>query len=899
MPSNTEKFRPEQEIPKSQLAAVTMPRSVIDELYGELLEDENFENVAEASDSIESLCNFRKQTGRLAFASFNEAVEAFTHIDKLLIPRNEKDRHRMVVAKVAMTRAQNMSPRVADLYCAMLSDAVGEPYEAQFDVVRDKIVELKENGDLDLLYRHDVSWELKLNRIENRLTDFLFGIRALDRRERNDMDDDIRKWREEQLKNAPKNPPSKQKESRPGVDPMERLKEGEHAHAIWSMFPGYGGYYKMQSFSAWNSARNVWVAEEDMYSDIISAPLVGNTDPKKGSFDIKMRAQVIPGQWTTVPVPYTHGVHSVTAGKRQCKVQADQNGDIVIMVDNSGGEIEDVEVILAPVKEKTFNRRAPETVKVPEMPSIFSEETNRKLEDVTKSMKGNIAKADALLSYALSRTKYLAPKDAVEAERYNSYYSSHPGGLAGAVDEIRLGDCDVVNTYFAALCAKIGVPVRHCIGHMVKGADEHRFSSMNSGTGHGWSEIWDENSKKWVRWERKDATPAGDPNFEQQEGSMAVPGDYGTKPVVRPTDEELEELRKQLAERKETLKYTKEERQLAAGANIELSEARQIVREIREAELTRLPNGELIIDALSSLFGAIVESRRMPTVGYAGPVRESEGGEEITHIVEHYIQAKSGEMDPRSRELPTAESAEENIIGGFDVYFIGDKSGSMSDSVNKEMLWEIQRRALYLILSSLHRFERNIERAGVQKKNTLSVRTQSISFRGDRKEDIDMDKPLSSSFSDQDKVNLWHSLTEQGSGNGDVAALSFVYEQIKSEIETETKQQGGKKQNRLRLIIACSDGGPDDASKVQMLAEMLGKLNAVVVGIGLTETATAVPIIFNTPYSRGDLARDINDLPALVAKHLVFEAIKLFPEKARKGATHMIESAVEKFRRVV
>jgi len=100
----------------------------------------------------------------------------------------------------------------------------------------------------------------------------------------------------------------------------------------------------------------------------------------------------------------------------------------------------------------------------------------------------------------------------------------------------------------------------------------------------------------------------------------------------------------------------------------------------------------------------------------------------------------------------------------------------------------------------------------------------------------------------------------------------------------------------LRLVVACSDGGPDSPEGVRELAEKIGRLNAVVVGVGLTETAATVPIIYDTPYSRGDIARDINDLPALVAKHLVLEAVKLFPEKARESAKQIIEFSIAKFK---
>ena len=127
---------------------------------------------------------------------------------------------------------------------------------------------------------------------------------------------------------------------------------------------------------------------------------------------------------------------------------------------------------------------------------------------------------------------------------------------------------------------------------------------------------------------------------------------------------------------------------------------------------------------------------------------------------------------------------------------------------------------------------------------------------------------MSPAFTPIDKVTLWKSLGNQGSGNGDIAALTQIHEQITAEV-TESERIG-KKDNRLRIVIACSDGEPDDAQIVHQLAADLGKLNAVVVGIGLTETAAQVPLIFdNPPYSRGDIARDINDLPAIVAKHII------------------------------
>lgn len=879
--------------------------STIERLNEKVLTGESYEDASAALEGIEALQDFRKRLNNFSFGSFYEVIEEITNINKLLISEEEKTGQIKMVVEKSEERAARFSPRVADLYLGILAKIKNESYSLKFSTTVEKLSELVESGDLEVLFSGNISWAMKLNRIESRLAGYLLGARALDKRDGKEMDDDIRQWRKEELEKAPTIPPVRRNESKPGVDPMERLKEGEKVPAIWSIYPAWGGYYKERSFSKWDSDRNVWIEEEYVYRDVEVVPLSGNQDPKKGPIDIIMSARVLTGQWVALPVPYTHSLHKIETEGIKYSVQQDQNSDLIIFINDSGEGVKTVEtkVVLAPNPDKKFKSIDPEKIKIPAMLSEFSDETNQKLEETRNKKRGNIARAQALASYVRRRIKYLSPKDRTESDRYNSAYNTHPKGFAGAVDEIKQADCDVANTYFAALCARLDIPVRHVVGHSVKGRDEKGASGINSGTGHGWSEVWDEIKKEWIR---IDVTPAGDPNLEEEQGpgSGSVPGDYGEQEAIRPTDERLEALRKKLAERKEELSYTKEERQLAETAGVELKEARKIVREINEAERTTLPNGELVTDVLSKIFNAIVESRKTTAPAYDGPARRREGGERIENIVRHKIGIIAHEADPLSREKPSQEIDEEKILSGLDLYMIGDKSGSMRSRIStesvseEESLWRMQRRAEYLIFSSLHRFERNAQRAGLQKDNQLTVRTQGISFRGNNpKEDIDLDKPLSSVFTAQDKVKLWHSLTnEAGGGNGDAEALSHIYEQIKNEIEENEKR--GIKESRLRLVIACSDGGYVGAeSKMRDLAEKLSRLGVIVVGMGLTETAASVPIVMhNPPHSRGDIARNINDLPALVAKHLVLEAIKLFPEKARENAKQIIESLIAKFK---
>lgn len=880
--------QPETEIRReSSLPAVEI-------LYREALEREEFERVAESLGEVEALQRWREKTSGHPFGSFHELIEGITILNKLSLRKEDKEEQIRSLTDKLEQRVASFSPRVADLFLGMLSQLRREEYKQRFEEVSQFLDDLQKEDDLDVLYSPHYSWNLKFNRLERRLLSVLPSFRGLDRREGKEMSDDLRKWRKEQLKKAPDKPPDDTDRSKPGVDPMERLEKGEKAPSLWSIYPAWGGYYKEKSFSKWDSSSNEWV-DEYGYRDVKPIPLSGNTDHNKGPIDITMTARVDTGRRKRLPVPYTHGFSKVETGGRNVSVLEDQNGDIAILVEGEG-EVE-IKVVLAPHSEKRF-KNAPEDVKVPEMPSEFSEETESTLQRIKTGKQGNIERGKAIANYVRRRIKYLAPKDKTESNYYNSFYNNHSKGFAGAVDEIREADCDVANTYFATLCTKLNIPVRHVVGHSIKGKDKEGRSNIHTGTGHAWSEVWDEVRKEW---NRIDATPPGDPNLENEEeldDQSTTPGDYGKEEgeATSPSDEQIEELRKKLAEHKEKLSYTKEERELAERAGVELREARQIVKEINEAEKTRLPNGELVIDALSKLFNAIVESRKSKGLAYEGPLRKREGGERIENIIRHKIGITSGENDPLSREKITEEEKEEKIIGGFDLYIIGDKSGSMGMTVNEEELWKMQRRAEYLIFSSLHCFGKETERAGLKRENALSVRTQGISFRGNGPNDIDEDKPLSSKFTAKDKVRLWHSLTEQGMGNGDVQALSYIYEQIKNEVEENERK--GIKDNHLRLVIACSDGGyvGDNASKMRDLAGMLKELGVIVVGMGLTETAKNVKIVMdNPPHSRGDVVEDINKLPAVVARHVVLKAVELFPEKARENAKQIIESSIKKF----
>jgi hypothetical protein len=829
--------------------------------WEEKLSTESYEESADALNEIKALRDWRTKSRSSSFSPFYRLFESSGGISQASGSPDEIKKIKQSLSDRMLRYSQGFTPRVADLFKAMLSEMDGTSYAPQFEETSQKIQELRESGDLDLLFSGDTPYEVKTNRIETRLMGELRGRRALDRRDR--------KLEERPTEERPAVPPPARDESKPGMDEMERGKEGEMPPAIWTISPAYGGYYKEQSFDTWDDQNNKWKQGNYEYADI-KAALPDLEDLKESK---QISASLPAGQWTRLPLPYNHWL---STEKLSCQVKVDQNGDCIVYSESGGPTA--FEVI-----KGDPSRPMPQPEGLQEFTPKFQEETFNRLKEIAVSKKGNIAKARAAAGWTMKRLNYSNDSS------FNQIYDSHPNGYVAAIDEHRQADCDVANTYFASLCSVLGIPVCHVVGHMVKGKDKEGNSRITSGTGHAWSEIWDEVESKWVR---IDATPLGDPQLEQEESDgESIPGDYGEREAVGPSDEYLAELERKLVELTEQLSYSTDERQLAEAAGVELSEARQIVKEITEAENTRLPNGQRVVDMLSQLFSLIIEARRTATPDDTGPLRKQEGGEEIDDIVAHKIGIKAHETDPRSRQRPYEKEAIEQVFGGFDLYMIGDKSGSMSETVDGEAKWRIQRRAEYLIFSALNRFEKNLTKANLRSKQPLTVRSEGISFRDSN--EIDEDKPLTNDFSATDKVKLWRSLGNQGSGNGDVAALTHIYQKINA--EHESIEQQVKVDDRLRIIIACSDGYPDNPGGVRSLAESLGKLNSVVVGLGLTETASAVPTIFNTPNSRGEVVLDINHLPAVVAKHVILEATKLFPEKSKQSTERIIASILDKF----
>jgi hypothetical protein len=848
------------------------------------LGSQDFESTEAEYQELHTLNRWRREASISSARAFYTLVENFSLVAGANVSSEEKKLLQGHLADRMALVGENLGARAQDLYAGMLAGLEGSHYTPQFPITQEKLAHMASTQDLDYLVSSQVSVTSKLEYLQKRFNDYVRGINALDGVEETKkpraLSEEERQDRQDKRDQASPHPHQESEESKPSMDSMKRLLEGERAEALWLITEARGGYFREKAFDTWDGETRLWKRSQTDYSEARALEECSSVSAE----GFVMSAAVPAGQWYQVACPYTHTLAGIEGAGQQVVIREDGNGNYSVM--QQSGQEQTLNLVLQLVPGDRKFRDAPSAQ--PQAGEVFTDETEQVLLAVKKTRSGNIAQALALARHTRQHLTYS------NEEKYNRIYDEEPRGYGFAIDTHGQADCDVANTYFALLCQRLKIPVRHVVGHSVKGKYNHTSSAITSGTGHAWSEVWDEVTRLW---QRIDATPSGDPNMEGEEGTdgESVPGDYGEMEALGRTDEELALLEKKLSKHVEALSYTPAERRIAEETGIELKEARAIMQEIHRAEDTRLPDGRRIVDALAQLFDMIVESRRHFTQEYAGPLRRRDGGEHIDDVVGHHIGTKAGDSDPASRAKETETPVEEKLFGGFDVYFVGDKSGSMRDTMNSESKWQMQRRALYLLLSALHRFEKKLEATGVNRLSpqALSVRTESISFRGDTADEIDTDKPLSVQFESADKMTLWHSLTKPGVGNGDVTALRQIHQEIVT--EQIQKQKEESQSERLRIVLAMTDGYPDSVTGVHQMAEELGKLGAVVVGIGLTESARGVKEIYTTPWSRGDLAESMDDLPRVIAKHVILEAQKLFPEKLRQVNASTFEQLLRGF----
>lgn len=424
------------------------------------------------------------------------------------------------------------------------------------------------------------------------------------------------------------------------------------------------------------------------------------------------------------------------------------------------------------------------------------------------------AKVRRLASYIHKQLEYdMDPK-------WDEVYKAQPARYFESIWEHRRAKCDEANTMLTRLLTKVGVHARFMGGHSVRQKSPAGEAMLLDGNRHAWCMAWDQSGKTWIR---LDATPAGDPNVDQEQQEQELgEGDYGEQEAELMSQEELEkklaqmerESRRQKERLAPELAYAKE-----AGCSPEV--ARDVLKKI--ADLRRR-YGQ-VLSAADRQWQKLVRSQIRERLVDRGPVVMSKMDEiDPDELVSGYIEVLAGERDPLLGEREERERKQEKWFGGYEVYVAADMSGSMDETVGGVKKADAQRDMVFLLIDSVMNAAVAVRQQERQLKAPMPVKV-GVAVFGQKTEIV---LPTTDEWTPAQQVKLYSAL-DAGAGGGtpDHDALGQLRQEIarsaKAEEEARAKKPALKKHGwgMRRFVIVAADGGSDDPGKVKVANDAL------------------------------------------------------------------------------
>lgn len=716
----------------------------------------------------------------------------------------------------------------------------------------------------DLLTSSRVPLKTKASWLDSQL---LSGLKFLERR---DLADAKRKAEapppQETLKKKEESPaqnvPSPASDSfRPSMEEMMRSKEGEPG-AYFTIAPFYGGYYKEGDYDAWNPKTLTWESRGRAMRDL-----------EKSDLDEKTKRVIAgtihSGAQTSLPMPYGFRPDGKTLkvnGKGKAEILEDGHGGYVLQTKGDGLTSFSVELArgVAPREEKAGESLRLKTGKL-------SRETETKLDEIKKLKVQTPEKARLLKTYVKQTLRY-SNESAMNAV----YQGGNPKEYFSRIEENKKADCDVANTYFAALLSRLEIPTRMVTGHYVQVKNRQGNAAISSGTGHAWVEVW--NGKSW---EKLDATPPGDPNMDDEEmdenkDDSVLEGDFGETDAEEISNEELEKMiadAKAELDKKKDKKGETAELRFAEDAGCTPKEAREILKQIEGARDLRDKRGRRIRDRIVAEFQKIVKDNMVERLRYKAPVRLPDS-DELVDPVEAALDIEAGEAEPGGFAKHEQKIEREQIYGGFDEIKVVDKSGSMRETNPKTGIpkYKEQQAFIFLNMDALYAAAQEFKRQHIQLISPIDVRCALISFQASG---AAVELPLSSAWGPKEQYKVWKALQKNvGGGTPDNLGLNAAQKIIEEDVA-----QNPQEKKRLRLVIVGADGGSDNKAATMQAKEALKSTGAVVKAAGIGSGAREVEATY---YPDGKNLDSFEDLPDFAAEEIIAEAKKLYPRKVKR-----------------
>lgn len=725
----------------------------------------------------------------------------------------------------------------------------------------------------EALANPDISWNLKRKIYETQVKT------ALEWLANRDLAELAKKAQEQETKetDGESNEPSEQGQSgqgegsdvpptnekvEPGGDTAER-KEGEPAKALFSVNPFYGGYYKQLRFNKLNPINLEWQKPENEFKE-----------PELESLDI-LGTRVVFGKIhgnapLSIPLPYDWSVDvdslTTDAPEGSAEILKNQDGLWYLKIDADG--IFKYQ-IRASRKQRLGEGIEPSQA---EIVGNLPPELKSQLDELRKKRFPKLKFKRETIKLVRNHLKYVTSDD------LNQYYKQNPQDVFQRIWQKKEANCYWANMLGARALAEVDNNWGYISGYSVREKDDQGNAVLHSGNGHAWLEVWDEASQRAIR---LDATPAGDPNVDQEQQEKELDGetgegDYGEQDELASESDvqkQIKDLKKKeggSSKKKERPGYDLMEEQFAELAECTPEQAKEFLKAIERVREIKNDNGEAISDLMKEEWRKIIEERKVESLDYRGPVRMDEGSR-LEDPVSARIDVRSKELNPTGFERDEIVEKTENDFGGLDIYFSFDLSGSMSqpDGTSGRIKADVQRDVGLLFADSLMQLSYMTRQHGEQSDLLpIKIMVTLASDTGDVK------LHLTDKWGPKEQWAFYSALTQLARGG---TPTHKTLEKIEIDFDQELADLRKKNIPQAKLPIQytaeVSDGAPDDFSETESMHQKLKakgmSIRSYTIGGQSASADAAEPL------------ETFSQLPQILAKDIIEQFRKLRPRKIK------------------
>lgn len=421
-------------------------------------------------------------------------------------------------------------------------------------------------------------------------------------------------------------------------------------------------------------------------------------------------------------------------------------------------------------------------------------------------------------------------------------------GFFARIEEKKLADCDVANTFFIFLLGRLGIPAMLIDGYYVnKKAYLSSTAVLGSHNPHAWTLLWD-----GLKWIEADATPSNgeEEGNDQAENQESQPGEDEEETLAEILSaEEIEQIIKDALEEIEREERGGKEKieEFAKEAGCDHETAAEIIKRLEEARLKKDKNGRLLQGRMRDAWMKLERKLEIPKIK-TRKVRLSEGGE-LDDEVELTLDLLARESDPGGFVKKEKRITYKPVFDGIDVYLVADKSLSMNDpntSTGKPKRLD-QQTLGFLLLDSLHSAAKMFAKRLGKRAGDMEIRSSLITFGAvDKKRKVminpKVELPLSTAWGPKEQLVVYQALEENfGGSTPDYAGLNVVRQTIETDQKNDNKQK-----KHLRLVLLVTDGGSDSANEAKKEQQKLENGGHLLRAAGIGPDAVKVPQTYGT-----------------------------------------------------